>query len=79
VYVYGAKRPNFGTYNISVDGSQEERHDAYAPAGQEGDGLFKQVHQRVILLSDNRSNLIMHSSFYLLEQASMKTHYTRLF
>ncbi|CAE6466326.1 unnamed protein product [Rhizoctonia solani] len=44
IYIYGAKRPNYGHYTVSVDGTEKTRSDAYAPQQPGGDdGLFQQL------------------------------------
>ncbi|KAB5593173.1 hypothetical protein CTheo_3403 [Ceratobasidium theobromae] len=42
VRIFGAKRPDHGFYNVSIDGGTPEQYDGYAPVQPDGkDGLFQ--------------------------------------
>lgn len=44
VRIFGAKRPDHGFYNVSIDGGTPEQYDGYAPVQPDGkDGLFQVV------------------------------------
>ncbi|CAE6454967.1 unnamed protein product [Rhizoctonia solani] len=54
IYIYGAKRPNYGHYPVTIDGGKKERFDAYAPTQPGGDDGF--FFQQVLFSRTNLEN-----------------------